>query len=164
MNKINKMISGMMTIFYVVIVSVFISSCASYKLDLNIDQSVAQNLPKELAVKYLTEMNDKYPVAIHSRYLKPWNNNCKYSEEFVWLPVVGEKYPYNSATMKYYITNNPGYQQLSIWLEDVGDESCYVISIEKRDRPENSKKSFIEIGKKIATALRSLGVKIEQDK
>ena len=148
---------------FLVFVVFFLSGCASYQLDLNLDQSETHYLPKEIAVRYLTEMNDKYPTAIHSRYLKPWDNNCKYSEEFVWVAVVGEKSPYNSATLKYHIIDNPGFQQLSIKLEGVGGEMCNVVSIEKRDRPENSKKLFIDIGKKVATALSSLGVKIEQD-
>ena len=155
------MLSSVKNIFLLLIISALTSACASYQLDLNIDQTTAQELPKEIAVNYLREINEKYPINVQSRYLEPWDANCRFSEDSVWLVTVPEKYPYDGVTMHYYIIDNPGFQQLSITL-NVGDEICHVVMMERRDNPENSRKLFIETGKKIATALKSLGAKIKE--
>jgi len=145
-----------------------LGGCASYKLDLNIDPSVSQNLPKDIAVKYLTEVNEKYSAPIQSVRLKPWNGNCKFSEDY-WLGPDEGKFSYNSSFMSYESDVASWFQFLNVKLE--GEKNgvtdwCYVVKIETHGKEhfEGSKELFLKIGKKIATALKSLGVNVESKK
>jgi len=140
----------------VVMATSLLGGCVNIGLDLNINPSVSQMLPKEIAVNYLTEINTGYPAN---------DGNCKFSENF-WQGSGGGKFAYNSSFMTYESTMLSWSYYLVIKLKNEKNgvtDWCYIVDI--KSSPQTHRKLTIDlyskIVSKVSTALKSLGVKVE---
>lgn len=127
-----------------------------------IDLSTAEELPKDIALKYLNDTTEEYKAFVHSSFkniICIFNNNgfyksgsgpdkiSKYEQSYMRLQLVqvpGSHYPY------------------LFWLHtDSGTpfEDCLVTEAEPGTQVEKPHKLFV----KIPTALKSLGVKVKPE-
>ena len=136
-----------------------LGGCVNIGLDLNIDQSVTQTLPKDIAVNYLTDINTKYPAN---------DGSCKFSEDF-WRGPNGGEFAYNSSFMTYESTMLSWSYYLVIKLKtekNAATDWCYIVDM--KSSPQAHRKLTIDLYSKtvskVSTALKSLGVNVETKK
>ncbi|MCK4588172.1 MAG: hypothetical protein KAU29_12545 [Gammaproteobacteria bacterium] len=139
----------------------FLGGCANPPV--KIDISTAEELPKDIALKYLNDITEEYKGFVHYSF-----NNiiCIFNKDGFYKTGSGPDKisKYEQSYMRLQLVHVPGsFYPYYFWLHtDSGNpfDECLVTETEPGAKMEKPHKLFV----KIPTALKSLGVKVEPKK
>jgi len=151
-----------MKIRSVLISAVLLSGCGT-SIPVNIDVTTANDLPKDIAIKYLNEISGEMRSTLKHDSQK--RMSCHFDQHGVNNTISKISYKQAHMDAKIWGTSIDEAYTFSLKVKPVNEgEFSYCFLSQGFDKQKELSGELADKFSKIATALKSLGVKIEQDK